>query len=53
MTKHHVRDSRRGSWQGRIPRHVWILIEVLATNLVLHYVRIPVSDFLTLFKLFT
>ena len=53
MTKHRAKRSSKGSWPSRIPRHVWILIEVLATILVLHYLHIPVSDFFPLFKLFT
>ncbi len=52
MAKRHARHSRKGSWLGHIPRHVWILIEVLATILVLHYAHIPVNDILPLFRLF-
>jgi hypothetical protein len=53
MTKRRMRHLRKSSWLGCIPHHVWILVEVLATILVLHYVHIPVSDILPLIKLFT
>ncbi len=52
MPEHRRRRSRKGSWLNRIPRHAWILVEVLVTVLIVHYVRIPVSDLLPLLKLF-
>ncbi|MFL5626717.1 MAG: hypothetical protein ACJ788_14120 [Ktedonobacteraceae bacterium] len=40
------------SWLRRIPRQVWVLVEVLTIVLVLHYVNIPINDVLPLLKLY-
>ena len=53
MSKRRAPRSRKGSWTSRVPRHVWVFIEVLALILALHYVPIPVSDILLLITVFT
>lgn len=58
MTPHIRRKSsvhcpRRRSILQRIPRQVWVLLEVLSTILILHYAHISISDFLHFFNALT
>ncbi len=50
--KRRSRRWRNLPWWYRIPTHVWILVEVLVTILILHYTHISISDLLRLFRLF-
>jgi hypothetical protein len=51
--KSSVHHPRRRSIVQRIPRQVWVLLEVLSTILILHYAHISISDFLHLFNTLT
>jgi hypothetical protein len=38
-------------WWNHVPRHIWLLGEILALLLALHYFPVPLSELLPLIKL--